>query len=200
MSDEQNKNNDEKFAHLSDDQKEKVEKSIAKLANVRALKKLSNEGSKWTLLQEIFQEIVATHTISNPDKLPPIKQMTNELRNEIGYRYQDDEELKTLLLDSIPAEASIRKWLNKEGWNDAVWAKVRINGLFTKEKRAQMIDSLWKRGMEKSDSAAKIWLTISGDYNETNPAVANKTADIYREINKILHNSNGNDSDNNSKG
>lgn len=191
MSDEQNKNNDEKFAHLSDEQKEKAEKSIAKLNSVRALKKISNEGSKWTLLQEIFQEIVATHTISNPDKLPPVKQMVQELRNEISIRYQDDEELKTLLLEGIPTDASVRKWLQKDGWNDAVWTKVRLNGLFTKEKRAQMIDSLWKRGMEKSDAAAKIWLTISGDYAESAPAANNKTADMYREINKILHGQNG---------
>lgn len=190
-----NQNNEDKFSHLSEDQKQKAEKAIAKLAKVRALKKL-NGNSKWTLLQEIFQEIVATHTISNPDTLPPTKQMTEELKAEIKTRYIDDEELRSLLLESIPSELSIRKWFSKDGWNEAVWSKIRVNGLFTKEKRSQMIDALWRRGVEKSDTAAKIWLTISGDYSEGTTTVNNKTLDTYREINKILHGESDNENKN----
>ena len=40
--------------------------------------------------------------------------------------------------------------------------------------------------MDKSDQAAKIWLTISGDYSDKID-VTDKTVDTYRDINNILH-------------
>lgn len=165
---------------------EAVEKSLAKLEAVRAVKKLSNGDSPWTIPQEILQEIMASHTVANPDKMPPLTQMTEELTKEIEARYAEDEELKKLLLESIPAVASIRLWVKKEGWDEAVWGKVRGDKLFSADKRAQVIESLRLRAIDKSDVAAKIWLTLSGDYSEK-MEVDNKTVDTYREINNIIH-------------
>jgi len=184
MSDENNKN---KYEHLTPENAAKAQKAVEKLSIVRELKKLSGD-SKWTPTQVILQEIVASHTIINPDALPPASQLKTELENEVNKRYADDEELRDLLLSSIPSDRSIREWLKKDGWNEAVWDIIRQDGLFTKEKRAQMIESLRMRGMEKSDVAAKIWLTLSGDYSEKMDISNNdKTQDVYREINKILH-------------
>jgi hypothetical protein len=187
MDDENNNNDKNKYSHLTEEKAEKAEKAVTKLTAIRALKKL-NGSSKWTLIQEIFQEIQATHVISNPDKLPSTKQMVEELKNEIELRYSDDEELKQLLLNSIPAERSVKTgWMKKEGWDEAVWSKLKISGLFNNEKRAQMIEALWKRGLDKSDNAAKIWLTLSGDYVEKVDHSNDKTLETYREINQILH-------------
>lgn len=162
------------------------EQTITKLTAVRAVKKLSNKDSPWTLTQEIFQEVIAGYTVKDPDSIPKTPDLIKDLNKEICARYKDDEEMRDLLLASIPAAKSVREWVKLEGWNEAVWNKIRGEGLFTPSKRAEVIESLRKRALDKSDVAAKIWLTLSGDYSEK-MEVDNKTADTYREINKILH-------------
>lgn len=173
---------------------EKNQKTITTLEAVRAVKKLSNPNSPWTIPQEILQEIIASHTVANPDKQPPLTQMTEELKKEIELRYAEDEDLKSLLLASVPEVRQIRLWVKKDGWDEAVWSKVRGEKLFSADKRAQVIESLRLRAIEKSDVAAKIWLTLSGDYSEK-MEVNDKTVDTFREINSILHKKKNEDSE-----
>lgn len=168
------------------DQKPKNEKQTIKLEAVKAVRRLSNGDSPWTIPQEILQEIQAGHIVVNPDKRVPITQMLEELKTEIEARYSEDEELKNLLLESLPEARQVRMWVKKDGWDDAVWTKVRGDKLFSADKRAQVIESLRLRAIDKSDVAAKIWLTLSGDYSEK-MEVNDKTVDTFREINSILH-------------
>jgi hypothetical protein len=172
--------------HLSNYKEEASQKAVAQMEAIRAVKKLSPEGSTWTLTQQLLQEVMAGHTVINPEKLPALTQMVEELKVEIEKRYTDDPELKKLLLESIPTMRSVREWVKKDGWDEAIWGYVRAEGLFTASKRAQMIESLRTRGLDRSDVAAKIWLTLSGDYSEK-MEVDNKSVDVYREINNILH-------------
>lgn len=188
MSDEKKPKSGNQYdtSHLRNYKEEAAEKSVAKLEAFRAVKKISNGNSPWTLTQEMFQEVMAGHTVANPDSLPPLTQMVDELKKEIEIRYAEDEETKNLLLESIPAMRSVREWVKKDGWDEAVWGKIRADGLFTAIKRAQVIESLRSRALDKSDVAAKIWLTLSGDYSEK-MEVNDKSVEQYREINKILH-------------
>lgn len=168
------------------DEKNQNEKRVERLAALKAVKALDNSDSPWTLTQEIFQDVVAGHIVANPEKLPPVTQMREELLKEIEVRYKDEDDLKNTLIESVPEARTIRKWIKKEGWEDAVWSKIRGDQLFSPANRAQMLEALRIRGIEKSDQAAKIWLTISGDYSEKLD-VTDKTVDKYREINNILH-------------
>jgi ABC-type branched-subunit amino acid transport system substrate-binding protein len=187
MSDEKNpRNANPETSHLKDYQRESSEKAITKLEAVKAAKKLSNGDSPWTLTQEMLQEVMAGHTVANPTALPPLTQMVEELKKEIEQRYKEEEETKNLLLESIPAMRSVREWVKKDGWEDAVWGRIRADGLFTSRKRAQVIESVRERALDKSDVAAKIWLTLSGDYSEK-MEVNDKSVEQYREINKVLH-------------
>lgn len=172
--------------HLEKFKEERAEKSATKLAAVRAVKSLSNGDSQWTLTQEIFQDILAAHTIRNPKSIPHVPQMAEELKAEIEKRYAEEIETKNILLESIPSHKSIRDWMKKDGWDEAVWGRIRVEGLFNAAKRAEVIEELRKRAIDKSDVAAKIWLTLSGDYSEK-MEVDNKSVDQYREINKVLH-------------
>lgn len=185
MSDEK-KPEEKKTEHLREYAEEAQEKAVAKLQAIKAVKQLSNGDSPWTLTQEMFQEIMAGHTVANPDKLPPLTQMVEELKAEIDIRYKDEPETAALLLNSIPTMRSVREWVKKDGWEEAVWGKIRADGLFTATKRAKVIESLRLRAEDKSDVAAKIWLTLSGDYSEK-MEVNEKSVDLYREINKVLH-------------
>ena len=167
-------------------EKNQDEKRIARLGALKAVKALDNEDSPWTLTQEIFQDVIAGHVVVNPDRLPPVTQMREELLKEIETRYKEEDELKDLLIESVPEARTMRKWVKKEGWEDAVWDKIRGDQLFSQANRSQMLEALRVRGMDKSDQAAKIWLTISGDYSDKLD-VTDKTVDKYREINTILH-------------
>ena len=162
-----------------------VEKAIAKLEAVRAAKVLQREGSNWTVVHEVLQEIIASFIVVNPDKIPPVTRLVEDPRTEVEARYTDDEESKKLLLASIPEARSIRLWLKKDGWDEAVWGKIRTEKLFSSEKRSQVIESLRKRAMESSDQAAKLWLTLSGDYSEK-MEINDKTIDTFREIQGVL--------------
>lgn len=170
----------------------RIEKAIEKSKAIKEANKFNKEGSKWSLIQEVMQEIVATHTIENPDKRPSIQILADQLKSEISKRYAENKEMRDTLLSAIPSNVSIQNsWFKKDGWEEAVWSKVRVAGLFSKERRARMINSLFERGMSKSDNAAKIWLTLSGDYSEKSQETEkNKTMEVYREINELLHKKN----------
>lgn len=169
---------------------EKNEKNPApklmQIEKARASKLLGNPDSQWTLLQEMVQEIAATHIVENPNAKPKMTEMRKSLVSEVKTRYKDDAEAKTTILDAIPTVRAMRKWTKKEGWEDAIWQIIRGTGLFSQEKRAEMIQALFERGTEKSDTAAKLWLTLSGDYTEK-VEVTDNVVEKYREINKVLH-------------
>lgn len=167
-------------------QKKAIDKSTVKMEAIRAVKALDNGDSKWNLTQDIFQDIMAGHIVADPNNVPPVTQMREELLKEIEARYKDEEDTKILLLESVPEVRSIRKWIKKDGWEEAVWDKIRGDQLFSPANRAQVIEAIRLRAIDKSDQAAKLWLTISGDYSEKFD-VTDKTVDTYREISNILH-------------
>jgi hypothetical protein len=79
--------------------------------------------------------------------------------------------------------------MKKDGWEEAVWKKVRGDQLFSPEKRAEVIEALRQRAIDPkkgSDSAAKLWLTMSGDYSDK-MEVNDKGLEAFREINSIIH-------------
>lgn len=190
MSDQDNNNNNEPKSPLSAIMAERAALAVEKKDNIRALKAISND-SKWNLLQEILQEIVATYVVENPDKRPAATQLAEDLRNEVKNRYENEPEKKDILMNAIPNMDSLRKWLKAEGFEEAVWEKAKMNGLFSKERRASMINALFVRGVARSDIAAKMYLTMSGDYSERADGEKDRVADTFREINKLLHKKNG---------
>lgn len=170
---------------MSEDNKtNKAEKSQLKLIAVQRVKELSRD-SVWTIPQQLLQEIVATFKVQQK-KLPAVKELIEVLTQEISMRYKDVE-VQQLLIDSIPSQTSIGKWMKKDGWEEAVWEKCKIDGLFTSENRAEMIAALFTRGKTRSDSAAKLWLTMSGDYSDKLDVNSNDTLEQFREINRLLH-------------
>lgn len=167
---------------------EKSEEQSKKLLAIKKVKELSKD-SPWTIPQQILQEVIAGYTVADPASIPKTPKLIEDLVEEIKRRYDSDPELRDLLLLSIPNDYRYIRdgWMKKEGWEIAVWSKIRMDGLFTSSKRAEVIESLRQRAIDRSDVAAKIWLTLSGDYSEKGETADSKTVDTYREINKILH-------------
>lgn len=164
----------------------KKRKSLLQREAFLKAKAISDQDSPWIITQEILQEIEAGFTVANPNLKHEVPKLVLALTKEIEARYNEDEKTKNLLLDSIPSDRSVRAWRKKDGWEDAVWELIRDTGLFTSAKRAEMIASIFDRGVDKSDSAAKMYLTMSGDYSDK-IEVNDNALDKFREINKILH-------------
>lgn len=173
-----------KSTQNQEEEKSEVAKKLQAIKDVKAL----NKDSSWTIPQEILQEVIAGYTVADPNNIPKTPKLVEDLKEEIKRRYEHDHNLRDTLLLSIPSDLRyVREWMKKEGWEIAIWSKVRMEGLFTSSKRAEVIESLRQRAIDRSDVAAKIWLTLSGDYSEKDTATDSKTVDTYREINKILH-------------
>lgn len=170
----------------NDIKKKRAEARSEKLVSLQKVKALKTD-SDWNALEEIIQDVMATYVVQNPDGArPAVKKIRDDVELEIKLRYEADSETKDILLDALPSEMTIGKWIKQPKWNEAVWDRVRTGGLFTKERRSQMINALFERGLSKSDNAAKIWLTLSGDYSEKLDITQDKALEKFREINEIL--------------
>lgn len=177
--------------------KSKIEygKQALKVIDARKRVKALSGDNDWDITQEILQEIVASHTIVNPETIPPVPQLIEELNGLIEKRYKDEPEMREILLKGVPNAPSVRLWMKKKGWNESVWKIIQDTGLFTESKRIQLIDSLHQRGVERDTQAAKIWLQLSGDYQEGINITTDDTLNRFREINQILHSKKNNDED-----
>jgi hypothetical protein len=161
------------------------DKSIEKKNNIRKLEQLT-PGSQWTIVQDLVQEIQADY-ISRTIPIPPAKAILEELVEKVERNYEEEPEKKEIILKGMPSKTSILYWYKLEGWNKAVWDKVKNDTLFSKARRSAMIDALYKRGLEKDTVAAKLYLTMSGDYSDRPPDEKNSTIEAFKDINKILH-------------
>lgn len=172
---------------MSDKKVELTELSLAKRAAQKKVEQLAGD-SEWSLLEQILQEIEATY-FTNGQKSPGNQEFLDLLIKEVNVRYEEDEEIKKLLLEAVPSRVTIGKWRKKKGWEEALWAKVRVAGLFTSDKRASVINQLFTMANSGNVNAAKVWLTLSGDYQEKGDTKS-EVLDQFREINNILLNNN----------
>ena len=167
----------------------RTERSEAKRLALKRVELLSGD-SEWSLLEQIAHEIEAYFVAKN-EKKPSLDDMTDKLLPaEIKTKYPDgnaeDNDIREALLEAVPSRMTLHKWRKKKGWDEAVWAKVRGVGLFTSDKRATLINTLYAQANEGNVTAAKIWLTLSGDYQEKGDTKSD-VVEQFREINNILH-------------
>lgn len=167
----------------------RLERSQVKKLALKRVEQLSGE-SRWNLLQQICHEIEAYYVAKNEKKPNLDTMLDTHLPNEIKTKYPEGnpefDEIREALLDAVPSRMTLHKWRNEKDWDEAVWGKVRGAGLFTADKRAVLINTLYDQANAGNVTAAKIWLTLSGDYQEK----AENKSDVveqFREINQILH-------------
>lgn len=112
--------------------------------------------------------------------------LPSEIRTKYPEGNPEFDEIREALLEAIPSRMTLHKWRSEKDWDEGVWGKVRGAGLFTADKRAVLINSLFDQAHGGNVPAAKIWLTLSGDYVEK----ADTKSDVveqFREINNIIH-------------
>lgn len=173
-----------------DIQQVRSEASQTKRLALKKVEQLSGD-SEWNLVQQIIQDIEAYHVVKN-DKKPTLDNTLELTKDEIKARYSEDspeqKEIRDLLIESVPSRITLQKWRQRKGWDDAVWTRARggPTGLFSHDKRSVVIHSLYDSAVKGNTTAAKIWLTLSGDYVEK-AETKNEIVDQFREINSVLH-------------
>ena len=168
---------------------EKSQKASSKIAQLNLIKGMS-PNDNWNVLEDILQEIEATLIVENATngkKKPTTRHLRQLLEAEVKKKYSQNPETQKQLLDAIPSEMTVGKWRKKSKWEDAVWEKIRDTELFSPSRRAEMIGALFTRGLTRSDAAAKLYLTMSGDYSDKLDVTQDGTLDKFREINDVLH-------------
>jgi len=153
------------------------------------LKRLQKDRQDFNLIQQIALDIEGSY------KLQEKKLSARELREcievEIKERWKADKDIAEELLDYVPSIQIISKWRNTKTWEPAIFGNIKDTGLFTIEKKAKIIDSIYQKATQNKDTnAAKLWLTMSGDYSEgSNGSKSTDSMDLYREINAALYKS-----------
>lgn len=149
------------------------------------IKRLQGE-SEWTLLQQIALDVEATFKIQQ--KKLSAEKMRELTLQEIKVRYSNQPDIQEELTYLTPSIAVFNRWRKLKNWEIAVWSNIKDTGLFTNDKKAKVIERIFDKIMEKGDvQAAKIWLTLSGDYVEKSENKNEAAMDLFREINNQLH-------------
>lgn len=153
---------------------------------IKRIEHLTGE-SEWNLLQQICQDIEADFIVSKKGKLSNQK-LLDLMRDEVKHRYGEQADMISILEEAIPSMMTISVWRKKKGWEDAVWFRVRGEGLFTNDQRSAVIGKLFQQAaVDGNVQAAKIWLTLSGDYQEKDTTSKNDVVDIFKSINETIH-------------
>lgn len=155
----------------------------------RKLKELQHkENKEFNLLQEMAQEVEAEHICTGAKNPISVEALRRRMLEIIEDFYKDDPAMRELLLKCFPNFKTLYAWRNKPNWKEAVWGRVKVEGMFTVGKRVAVVEAMFKKAVEKGDhQAAKIWLTLSGDYKETEDKdKKNAAVDIFREINSKI--------------
>ena len=152
---------------VSQDSEKEAKKALKDKSRI-ILASLSGKG-KWHLLQEYLIEIQADGKIKEGlgQQFPTFQEQLVLLHKKIEVEHGDEPETRDLLLNYVTQKIPLQKWSKLPGWTDAVVDKMKSYGLFTPENRAAVIDAMKQKAVKDGDvQAAKVWLTMSGDYTD----------------------------------
>ena len=172
----------EEVSEQSDKTKEKSVRERAKLV----IQSLSAQG-KWHLLQEYLMDIQADGKLkqSQGQKFPTYAEQQILLHKRIAEEFDEDHETRDLLIGYVSTPKTLSRWTQLPGWNDALIDKMKRTGLFTAEDRAAAIKAMLDKAKQGDVQAAKIYLTMSGDYTDK-VDVSDQKFEKYKEYANTL--------------
>ena len=155
------------------------------------LSKLPKTHGRWNDIQNIAIDIEVGYrvqlTAGSIDKMPSINDMISHVETEVKFRFKDQPEVAELLLNHLPAKTTYAKWYKKPEWKEEVEKRLKDENLFSLDKRAAMIETLYKKGMGGDVRSAEIWLKMSGELT-SQPATKDKALDSFKQLSESLFN------------
>lgn len=179
-------------ANLEDLQKIKESEHLSvsekKAAISRSLPKVHG---RWNELQNILIDIEVGYRVKMlanlADKLPSVPDMILDLEQEVKLRFKDNQEHLDILLFNLPSRAAAHKWMKRPEWKEDIEKRLKDGNLFSLDKRAAMIESLYKKGMNGDNKSAEMWLKMSGDLSNQ-PVTKDKALDSFKQLSESLFN------------
>lgn len=162
--------------------------SEKKAALTRALPKVSG---RWNELQSVLIDIEVGHRIKllaiQGTSLPSVPEMIEDLKAEIEIRFKDQPDHKDILLFNVPGRQAAHKWMARHEWKEEVEKRLKDGNLFSLEKRAALIESLYRKGVAGDNKASEMWLKMSGDLSNQ-PPIKDKALDSFKQLSESLFN------------
>lgn len=151
------------------------------------LKDCSN--TEWTLYEETLIKIeVMFRTqvlMGELDKIPPLTKRVVKMKELIEKSFSDNEELASILINSVPHDRIINDWVNKPKWKQEVDKRMRDETLFAPENRHQMIQAIYREGLGGSAKHAEMYLKMSGDLGR--PAEKDPLEKTFERVQNALN-------------
>lgn len=159
-----------------------------KAAVSRALPKVAG---RWNELQSILIDIEVGYRVKvaagTLDKVPPLTVMVLDVEAEIKDRYKDNIDHRDILLFNLPSRQAAGKWVLRPEWKEEVEKRLKDGNLFSLDKRAAMIESLYRKGITGDNKSAEMWLKMSGDLSNQ-PVTKDKALDSFKQLSESLFN------------
>lgn len=105
---------------------------------------------------------------------------------EIHRRFESDPELAKIIVEALPGVKTLQRWLKRQDWKEEADKRLKEDNLFSADKRAMVIRSVFNRAAHESDlKAAEIYLKMSGDLTNK-PPQKDKGYEAYQELAESL--------------
>jgi len=153
---------------LLNDRSQKISDTQIKKAEARKKIKSLSDGSKWNLVQRHLMEVQADCILrqAKDEKVMEFSEQYDLLKLKLELEYADQPEMKEAVFSYLPTPRGCSNWLKLNGWQDEVMAVLRKGHLFSSGNRVEVITSLCAKAKAGDVQAAKVWLTMSGDYSD----------------------------------
>lgn len=187
-----------------DNQEETVQANLEDLKKIKESEHLSQGDKKraiavnlpkvhgrWTEVQNTLIDIEVGHRVKmlagTLSSLPSINEMISDLDSELRVRFKDTPDYLDLMTSALPTKSTVSRWMKKAEWKEEVEKRLKDGNLFSLDKRAAMIETLYKKGMAGDNKSAEMWLKMSGDLSNQ-PQIKDKAVDAFKQLSESLFN------------
>ena len=113
----------------------------------KRLRELSKDG--WSVVQLFLQEIQAndlvTHLVRPKQSKVTLKQQVETLKERIEFEFEDDPDVKKLIIDTFPTYNTIRRWTKTQAWQNSVYDSIKYANLYDNEHKANVIRGIYEK-------------------------------------------------------
>lgn len=147
-------------------------------------------AGKWDVTQDILLDICVAGSINvslgNQTVQYSCPKMLELAETEIKARFSEDTELADIIVGALPGVKTVQRWLKRQDWKEEVEKRLKDDNLFSLDKRAAMINMVFRRGLNEQDiKAAEMYLKLSGDLS-SKPQQKDKGYEAYQELAESL--------------
>lgn len=179
-------------ANLEDLQKIKESEHLSDKDKKRAIAvNLPKVHGRWNEMQNTLIDIEVGYRVKmlagTESSFPSLPTLLSDLEVELRVRFKENQPYLDILSNNIPNKGTVSRWMKKPEWKEEVEKRLKDGNLFSLDKRAAMIENLYKKGLAGDNKSAEMWLKMSGDLSNQ-PQTKDKAVDAFKQLSESLFN------------